>query len=55
MPLADGAGVWPARLEIVRSTGRDHYALIEFVQDDAPEVFLQDAETLRRWLREPGL
>jgi 3-dehydroshikimate dehydratase len=50
MPLADGADLWPQRLEIVRESGRDHYALIEFVQDDAPEIFLQDAATLLEWL-----
>ena len=52
MPLADGADLWPPRLEAVRSSGRDHYALIEFVQDDAPEVFLQDAATLLEWIGE---
>jgi sugar phosphate isomerase/epimerase len=49
-PLAEGADAWLPRLEIVRSTGRDHHALIEFVQDDAPEAFLRDAETLLGWL-----
>jgi hypothetical protein len=50
MPLDEGADLWPARLDVVRNTGRDHCALIEFVQDDAPEVFLQDAATLCGWL-----
>ena len=27
-----------------------HYALLEFVQDDAPEAFLRDAATLVQWL-----
>ena len=52
MPLADGADLWPARLATVRESGRDHYTLIEFVQDDAPEVFMRDAETLLEWLGE---
>ena len=49
-PLAQGANTWSRRLDLVRSTGRDHYALIEFVQDDAPEAFLRDAATLQAWL-----
>lgn len=49
-PLSEGADVWLPRLEMVRGTGRDHGALIEFVQDDAPEAFLRDAETLLEWL-----
>jgi 3-dehydroshikimate dehydratase len=51
-PLAEGAGVWLRRLDLVRSTGRDHCALIEFVQDDAPEAFLRDAATLKGWIVE---
>jgi sugar phosphate isomerase/epimerase len=49
-PLAEGQDLWLRRLDIVRSTGRDHWALIEFVQDDAPEALLCDAATLRAWL-----
>jgi 3-dehydroshikimate dehydratase len=49
-PLAEGADAWARRLDLVRSTGRDHYALIEFVQDDAPEAFLRDAATLKAWI-----
>ena len=49
-PLAEGTELWRRRLDLVRSTGRDHYALIEFVQDDAPEAFLRDAETLKNWI-----
>jgi sugar phosphate isomerase/epimerase len=49
-PLAEGQDLWLQRLDLVRSTGRDHYALIEFVQDDASEAFLRDAITLNGWL-----
>ena len=52
-PLAEGADLWTRRLDVVRSTGRDHYALIEFVQDDAPEAFLRDAATLKEWINRP--
>jgi hypothetical protein len=34
----------------VRSTGRDHYALIEFVKDNTRESFLRDAKELRSWV-----
>jgi sugar phosphate isomerase/epimerase len=41
---------WQKRLELVRGTGHDHYALIEFVQNNEPEAFLDDAATLKQWL-----
>jgi 3-dehydroshikimate dehydratase len=50
MPLADGETGWMRALRKVASTGRDHFALVEFVRDDAEEPFLKDAATLRRWL-----
>jgi 3-dehydroshikimate dehydratase len=50
LPLADGEGGWMQYLRQAASTGRDHYALIEFVRGDAPEPFLRDAATLRGWL-----
>lgn len=53
-PLAEGEALWLRRLEIVRGSGRDHYALIEFVQDDAPASFVRDAATLLEWLDEPS-
>ena len=33
-----------------RISERTRYALLEFVQDDAPEAFLRDAATLLQWL-----
>jgi 3-dehydroshikimate dehydratase len=50
LPLAGGEGGWMQYLRKAASTRRDHSALIEFVRDDAPEAFVQDAATLRRWL-----
>jgi sugar phosphate isomerase/epimerase len=50
LPLADGGRAWMQYLRKAASTRRDLYAMIEFVRDDAPEAFLQDAATLRRWL-----
>ena len=50
LPLADGEDGWMQYLRQAASTGRSHYALIEFVRGDAPEPFLRDAATLRGWL-----
>jgi len=49
-PLAEGADAWAQYLAVARATGRDHFALIEFVRGDAPEQFLADAQALKRWL-----
>lgn len=43
---------WKTYLKEVASTKRDHYALIEFVKDDSPGQFLEDAATLNTWLHE---
>lgn len=49
-PLSDGVDEWKLYLEAVRGSGRDHVALLEFVRDDDPEAFLEDAATLKTWL-----
>ncbi|MCA1808633.1 MAG: sugar phosphate isomerase/epimerase [Lentisphaerae bacterium] len=51
-PLGEGATAWRAYLEMVRTTGREHCASLEFVQDAAPEAMLRDATTLKRWLND---
>jgi 3-dehydroshikimate dehydratase len=48
--LATGVEEWLRYLGLIRSTGRDHYAMIEFVKDDLPVNFLSDASTLLSWL-----
>lgn len=50
MPLAAQAGDWAQYLSPITATGRDHYAMLEFVKDDEPRNFLTDAETLKQWL-----
>ncbi len=50
--LSAQADAWTQYLAQVAATGRDHYALIEFVKDDEPKNFLKDAETLKQWLSE---
>jgi sugar phosphate isomerase/epimerase len=49
LPLADGTALWHKRLEIIRTTGREHFALIEFVQDNDSHTFLRDAAALAKW------
>lgn len=50
LPLAAGQNRWKAYLDIIRSSNRDHHVLLEFVRDDSPDQFLEDAATLREWL-----
>jgi sugar phosphate isomerase/epimerase len=51
-PLAAGQDRWRRYLSLLASSGRDHTALLEFVQDSDPAAFLEDAATLRSWLAE---
>ena len=50
LPLAEGTERWGAFWPLLRQAPGDRYALLEFVQGDAPEAFLRDAATLRGWL-----
>jgi len=51
MTLAAQAEDWAQYLAHVATTGRDHYAMLEFVRNDDPQHFLTDAETLKQWLK----
>lgn len=53
LPLQQGHTEWQAYLQVVRQTGRLHWTLLEFVKDDSPEQFLQDAATLNTWVADP--
>jgi sugar phosphate isomerase/epimerase len=50
LALAEGENEWKSYLQIISSKSADHFILIEFVKNDDPEIFLKDAETLRKWL-----
>lgn len=52
-PLAEIADEWRKYFAAARTTGRDHHCLLEFVRDDSPEAFLEDAATLLSLLNEP--
>ncbi len=49
-PLAEGEDLWRDYLAQAGDPNRTRYALLEFVEDDAPEAFLRDAATLLQWL-----
>jgi hypothetical protein len=51
-PLSEGTAVWRDYLAAARTAAGDRYALLEFVERDAPECFLRDAAVLRGWLGE---
>lgn len=51
-PLVEGEACWKQYLQVLRKKGTPVPCLLEFVRDDSPEQFLQDAATLRRWLAE---
>lgn len=44
--LSAGKNVWRDYFDMAENTGRDHYALLEFVCDHSPEAFAEDAATL---------
>ena len=46
--LAEGEKAWREYLRVIAATGREHWALLEFVRNDSVEQFLEDAETLKR-------
>jgi sugar phosphate isomerase/epimerase len=53
-PLTAGEVSWGLYLEKIRTLPGDRYVSIEFVKDNAPTQFLEDAATLKRWLAKWG-
>lgn len=49
-PLAEGSADWTRYLAVVQQAPGDHYVLLEFVPDNSPQAFAQDAATLRNWV-----
>ncbi|RPH61044.1 MAG: sugar phosphate isomerase/epimerase [Chloroflexi bacterium] len=49
-PLVAGAADWKAYLRIIRGNPKERFLMLEFVQDDEEQAFLQDAQVLRGWL-----
>ncbi|HEX6356256.1 sugar phosphate isomerase/epimerase family protein [Actinophytocola sp.] len=54
LPLAAKAELWRPVLGQLAGMQGTRYALLEFVRDDDPAVFAEDAATLREWVSAPG-
>ncbi|MBN1350298.1 sugar phosphate isomerase/epimerase [candidate division KSB1 bacterium] len=50
LQLEQGKDRWHQYFTLVKQTGRNFDALIEFVKGDTPEQFLADAKALKSWL-----
>jgi sugar phosphate isomerase/epimerase len=50
LSLAAGEAEWLIYLTKVNTLAQDRFAMLEFVVNDAPQNFLQDAATLKQWL-----
>lgn len=50
-PLEEGSNDWNEYFSVPLNPSVDHYALMEFVRNDDPEQFLDDAKTLNSLLR----
>lgn len=48
--LDEGESDWRKYLDIISASQRHHTLSLEFVQNDAPDVFFADAQTLKSWL-----
>ncbi len=46
-PLSSGRDLWKKYLDMVKNSGKDHFALLEFVKSDEPQQFIEDAKTLK--------
>lgn len=45
-PLREGISAWHSYIDIARGSTADRFILLEFVRNDDPKQFLEDAETL---------
>ena len=51
-PLSEGAEKWSKYLSALASSKNTMYTLLEFVRDNSPHQFLEDARTLQTWLKQ---
>jgi 3-dehydroshikimate dehydratase len=54
LPLAARPELWQPALAALAALPGPRHALLEFVRDDDPRAFAQDAAVLREWLGRPG-
>lgn len=52
LPLADGAAAWTRYFRAIAQVPGERFAMLEFVKDNSPDQFLEDAAALRRMLAE---
>ncbi len=51
-PLSTGSDNWANYLSILRSSQIERFLMLEFVENDSIESFVQDAHTLQSWLKQ---
>ena len=47
MSLKEGKSVWKNYLQLIKEQSGEHFALLEFIKEDKPKQFLEDAKILR--------
>lgn len=52
-PLLDGAAQWRQYLKIVQKIDSERFVILEFVKDDSPDQFLEDAKVLHSLINGP--
>jgi 3-dehydroshikimate dehydratase len=50
-PLVEGKDIWKNYIDLTKTDGKDHFALLEFVKDDDPIQLIDDAKVLNNWLK----
>lgn len=50
-PLSDGVDRWKEYIQMIKTTRRSHYLLLEFVKEDTPEQVITDAEILKELVK----
>ena len=50
-PLADGISEWNKYFEVIGQIKGDRYSMLEFVKDESPEQFLEDAKILTKMVK----
>lgn len=54
LPLVDGCSAWDEYLNLLAAPGCSRWVMLEFVADDDPERFLEDARQLHGWINRLG-
>jgi len=50
LALEDGADEWKEYMEIIKSVEGSRFAMVEFVRDNSPQQFINDANCLKRMI-----